>query len=99
VAKKTKLSVKDKKWYDLQGDIQDRIDEDFLKISKIFDGYDANGTFLTYFLMFWSRVLKFEESQDSEYKYAKLELISSITNMMNGNLPDKMDNEDTRTLN
>lgn len=99
MAKKTKLSVKDKKWYDLQGDIQDRIDEDFLKISKIFDGYDANGTFLTYFLMFWSRVLKFEESQDSEYKYAKLELISSITNMMNGNLPDKMDNEDTRTLN
>jgi hypothetical protein len=99
VAKRTKLSVKDKKWYDLQGDIQDRIDEDFLKISKIFDGYDANGTFLTYFLMFWSRVLKFEESQDSEYKYAKLELISSITNMMNGNLPDKMDNEDTRTLN
>ena len=99
MAKKTKLSVKDKKWYDLQGNIQDRIDEDFLKISKIFDGYDANGTFLTYFLMFWSRVLKFEESQDSEYKYAKLELISSITNMMNGNLPDKMDNEDTRTLN
>jgi len=99
MAKRTKLSVKDKKWYDLQGDIQDRIDDDCYKISKIFDDRDANGTFLTYFLMFWSRVLKFEEAQDSGYKYAKLELISSIKNMMNGDLPDKMENQDTRTLN
>ena len=99
MAKRTKLSVKDKKWYDLQGDIQDRIDDDCYKISKIFDDRDANGTFLTYFLMFWSRVLKFEESQDSGYKYAKLELISSIKNMMDGDLPDKMEKQDTRTLN
>lgn len=97
--KKKKLSSKDKQWYDLQGDIQDRIDEDCYKISKIFDGRDANGTFLTYFLMFWSRVLKFEESQDSDYKYAKFELIHSIKKMMDGDLPDKMEDEDTRTLN
>lgn len=95
--KRTKLSVNDKEWIKLQGKIQDKIDEQCGEISDLFKTFGANEVFVTYFLMFWTRVLKFTERQDSGY--SNQEVIDTIKKMMGGDLPGKMDIDEHRTLN
>lgn len=92
MVKKKKLSEKDKKWMDLQARIQDSIDEHCDEISNLFEECNANQIFTLYFLMFWTRVLKLVEI--SKQKYDNTEAILSIKRMMDGDLPEKMNEED-----
>ena len=97
MAKKTKPTVKDKQWLEVQADIQNRIDDDLVKITKVFEHFNANETFVTYFLMYWTRVLEFSKRQDKGY--SNREVIDTIKDMMAGDLPPQVDFEETRTLN
>jgi len=92
MAKKKKLYEKDRKWMDLQGRIQDNIEEHCDEISKLFENHDANQIFTLYFLMFWTRVLKLVDI--SKQKYDNTEAILAIKRMMDGDLPEKMNEED-----
>ena len=86
-----------KLWEKVQDKIQEDVEDGFEDISKILGSENTDTIAAFYFLMFWTRVM-LRYGKNGE-KHDNKQLITLLTNMMNGDLPEDTKNIFDRRIN
>jgi len=86
-----------KLWEKVQDKIQEDVEDGFEDISKILGPENTDSIAAFYFLMFWTRVM-IRYGKNGE-KHDNKKLITLLTNMMNGDLPEDAENIFDRRVN